>query len=387
MSRFPAYRPRRLRRSEALRRLVRETRVVTEQLVQPLFVVPGDGVERAVESMPGVAQRSVGRPAEECRRLADVGVPAVLLFGIPEEKDARGGGATDPGGIIPRALHAVRRATPGLVLITDVCLCEYTDHGHCGVVREGDVDNDATLELLAAEALAHARAGADLVAPSDMMDGRVGAIRTALDGADFAHLPIMSYAAKFASALYGPFRDAAESTPAFGDRRSYQMDPANAEEALREVALDIEEGADAVMVKPALPYLDVVRRELARRFRLAARAELPIVQDPVVAGYVERIGEKLVGVLGPQSFDYRFYVVQHPALNAFAVPGGYVFVFSGLLARVKSDDELAGVLAHEIGHVSGHHLLRQQQEGQVWTAAALPGLPGPAGNPGLPGAR
>ena len=264
MSRFPAYRPRRLRRSEALRRLVRETRLAAEQLVQPLFVVPGERVERPVASMPGVAQHSVDRAAEECRRLVDLGVPAVLLFGIPEEKDARGRGATDPDGIIPRALGAIRRAAPGLVLMTDVCLCEYTDHGHCGVVRDGDVDNDATLELLAAEALAHARAGADLVAPSDMMDGRVGAIRGALDAAGFAHLPIMSYAAKFASALYGPFRDAAESTPAFGDRRSYQMDPANAEEALREVALDIEEGADIVMVKPALPYLDVIRRVKAR---------------------------------------------------------------------------------------------------------------------------
>jgi porphobilinogen synthase len=254
MSGFPAYRPRRLRRSEALRRLVRETRVVTEQLVQPLFVVPGRGVEQAVASMPGIAQRSVDRVAEECRRLADLGVPAVLLFGIPERKDARGSGALDPDGIIPRALRAIREAAPSLVLITDVCLCEYTDHGHCGLVRDGDVDNDPTLELLAAEALAHARAGADVVAPSDMMDGRVGAIRRALDGAGFSALPIMAYAAKFASAFYGPFREAAESTPQFGDRRSYQMDPANGEEALREVALDIAEGADIVMVKPALPW-------------------------------------------------------------------------------------------------------------------------------------
>ena len=260
MSRFPAYRPRRLRRSEPLRRLVRETRVVAEQLVQPLFVVPGRGVERPVASMPGVAQRSVDRTAEECRRLVDAGVPAVLLFGIPEAKDARGSGATAADGIIPQAVAAVRRAAPGLVCITDVCLCEYTDHVHCGVVRDGDVDNDATLEVLAAEALAHAHAGADVVAPSDMMDGRVGAIRRALDGAGFSSLPILSYAAKFASGLYGPFRDAADSTPAFGDRRSYQMDPANAEEALREVALDVEEGADMVMVKPALPYLDVIRR-------------------------------------------------------------------------------------------------------------------------------
>jgi len=260
MSRFPAYRPRRLRRSEALRRLVRETRVTVEQLVQPLFVVPGRGVVRPIGSMPGIAQLSVDRAAEECRRLADLGVPAVILFGIPERKDARGSGATDPDGIIPSALRAIREAAPGLLLVTDVCLCEYTDHGHCGVIRDGDVDNDPTLELLAAEALAHARAGADLIAPSDMMDGRVGAIRRALDAAGFAQLPIMSYAAKFASAFYGPFRDAAESAPQFGDRRSYQMDPANAEEALREVALDIDEGADIVMVKPALPNLDIVRR-------------------------------------------------------------------------------------------------------------------------------
>jgi porphobilinogen synthase len=260
MSRYPAYRPRRLRRSEALRRMVRETRVVTEQLVQPLFVVPGTGVDKPIESMPGIAQQSADRAAEECRRLADVGVPAVLLFGIPESKDARGSAATASDGIIPRALEAIRRAAPGLVLITDVCLCEYTDHGHCGVLHEGEVDNDATLPLLAAEAVAHARAGADLVAPSDMMDGRVAAIRHALDEAGFGRLPIMSYAAKFASALYGPFRDAAESTPQFGDRRGYQMDAANAEEALREVALDVEEGADIVMVKPALHYLDLIHR-------------------------------------------------------------------------------------------------------------------------------
>jgi porphobilinogen synthase len=260
MSRYPAYRPRRLRRSEALRRLVRETRVTVEQLVQPLFVVPGSGVEKPIESMPGISQLSVDRSAEECRHLADLGVPAVLLFGVPERKDARGSGATAADGIVPRALEAIRRAAPGLVLITDVCLCEYTDHGHCGVLRGDEVDNDASLPVLAAEALAHARAGADLVAPSDMMDGRVGAIRHALDEAGFAHLPIMSYAAKFASALYGPFRDAAESTPQFGDRRGYQMDPANADEALREVALDVEEGADIVMVKPAVPYLDLVRR-------------------------------------------------------------------------------------------------------------------------------
>ena len=260
MSHFPAYRPRRLRRSEALRRLVRETRVAVDQLVQPLFVVPGRGVERPVGSMPGVAQRSVDRAAEEARALADLGVPAVILFGIPDSKDARASGATDPDGVVPRAVRAIREAAPGLVIVTDVCLCEYTDHGHCGVVRGHDVDNDATLEVLAAEALAHARAGADVIAPSDMMDGRVGAIRRVLDAEGFGHVPIMAYAAKFASAFYGPFREAAESAPQFGDRRSYQMDPANGDEALREVALDIEEGADIVMVKPALPCLDVIRR-------------------------------------------------------------------------------------------------------------------------------
>ena len=303
MSRFPAYRPRRLRRTEALRRLVRETRVVPDQLVQPLFVVPGRAVERPVDSMPGVAQLSVDRVAEEGRRLADAGVPAVLLFGIPEKKDARGSGATAADGIIPRALEAIRKAAPGLVLITDVCLCEYTDHGHCGVVRDGDVDNDATLELLAAEALAHARAGADLVAPSDMMDGRVGAIRRALDEEKFTELPIRSYAAKFASAFYGPFRDAAQSTPQFGDRRSYQMDAANADEALREVALDIEEGADIVMVKPALPYLDVVRR-VKERFGYPVAAyhvsgEYAMLKAAVARGWLDErraVAESLLAI-------------------------------------------------------------------------------------------
>ena len=293
MSRYPAYRPRRLRRTEALRRLVRETHLAPAQLVQPLFVVAGSGVEKPVASMPGVAQHSVDRVVEECRRLVDAGVSAVLLFGVPEHKDATGSSAAAADGIIPRALAAIRQATPGLLLITDVCLCEYTDHGHCGVIRDGDVDNDATLPLLAAEALAHARAGADIVAPSDMMDGRVGAIRQKLDGAGFTHLPILSYAAKFSSALYGPFRDAAESTPAFGDRRSYQMDPANAEEALREVALDVEEGADIVMVKPALPYLDVVRR-VKERFGLPVAAyqvsgEYAMIKAAAANGWLDEV--------------------------------------------------------------------------------------------------
>jgi porphobilinogen synthase len=291
MSGFPAYRPRRLRRSEALRRLVRETRLAVEQLVQPLFVVPGRAVERPIEAMPGIAQLSVDRTAEECRRLVDLGVPAVILFGIPEHKDARGSGATAPDGIVPRALEAIRGAAPGLLLVTDVCLCEYTDHGHCGVVRDGDVDNDPTLELLAAEALAHARAGADLIAPSDMMDGRVDRIRRALDEHGFAHLPIMSYAAKYASAFYGPFREAAESAPQFGDRRSYQMDPANGDEALREVALDVAEGADIVMVKPALPCLDVIRR-VKERFGYPVAAyqvsgEYAMVKAAAARGWID----------------------------------------------------------------------------------------------------
>ena len=255
---------RRMRRNETLRRMARETRLSVDNLIAPLFVRPGAGVRNPIASMPGQCQFSPDTLAEEARALADLGVPAVILFGIPDHKDAEGSGAYDPDGIIPRAVAAVKEARPDLCVITDVCLCEYTDHGHCGVVRPNrdgvpDVDNDATVDLLAREALAHARAGADMVAPSDMMDGRVGAIRDALDAHGFADLPVMAYSAKFASAFYGPFRDAAESPPQFGDRRSYQMDPANAREALREIALDIDEGADIVMVKPALPYLDILR--------------------------------------------------------------------------------------------------------------------------------
>ena len=257
---FPIQRPRRLRRNANLRRMVRETRLSVDDLIMPLFVVPGRGVENPVASMPGVAQLSVDRAVEECKTIRDLGIPGVILFGIPEQKDSLGSGAYHDDGIVQRAVRAIKEHVPGLVVITDVCLCEYTDHGHCGVVREGDVDNDATLDLLVEESLSHVRAGADLVAPSDMMDGRVGAIRRALDAEGFSQTPIMAYAAKYASGFYGPFREAAESTPQFGDRRSYQMDCANTDEALREVALDVEEGADIVMVKPALPYLDVIRR-------------------------------------------------------------------------------------------------------------------------------
>jgi porphobilinogen synthase len=257
---FPTYRPRRLRKNETLRRMVRETRLSVDQLIMPLFVVPGERVTRPVTSMPGVAQLSIDRTLEECRVIRDLGLPAVILFGVPERKDPTGSEAYRSQGIIPRAVRAIKEAVPGLVVITDVCLCEYTDHGHCGIVVEGDVDNDATIDLLAKEALAHARAGADMVAPSDMMDGRVQAIREVLDEEGFDQVPIMSYAAKFASGFYGPFREAAESTPQFGDRRSYQMDPPNGDEALREVELDINEGADIVMVKPALAYLDLIWR-------------------------------------------------------------------------------------------------------------------------------
>lgn len=257
---FPEIRMRRLRKSEALRRLVRETTLTVDDLVMPLFVVPGQGVANPVTSMPGVAQLSVDRAVEECRRVADLGIPAVILFGVPEYKDATGSSAWSDQGVVQKAVRAIKSAVPDLCVITDVCLCEYTDHGHCGVIVGQDVDNDATLDLLAKEAVSHARAGADMVAPSDMMDGRVAAIREALDAEGFENVPILSYAAKFASAFYGPFREAAQSTPKFGDRRSYQMDPANGDEALREVELDLEEGADIVMIKPATFYLDVVWR-------------------------------------------------------------------------------------------------------------------------------
>jgi porphobilinogen synthase len=262
---FPRTRLRRLRRTETLRRMARETRLGRDDLVLPLFAVEGRGVREPVASMPGVHRFSVDQLSDEAKAVADLGIPAVILFGVPRSKDARGSGADAPDGISQRAVEAVRRAAPELVVITDVCLCEYTDHGHCGIVEGGEVRNDPTLARLAAAAVSHARAGAQVVAPSDMMDGRVGAIRGALDAAGFEEVAILAYAAKFASAYYGPFREAAESAPAFGDRRGYQLDPPNRREALREMRLDLEEGADVLMVKPALPYLDVLadaRREI-----------------------------------------------------------------------------------------------------------------------------
>ncbi len=252
------YRPRRLRRREPLRRLVRETHIRPDDFIYPLFVVPGQKIKDPIASMPGIHRWSVDLVAEEVKAAQDVGVPAVLLFGLPELKDDLGSEAGKRTGVVQRAIKQIKKAAPDILVITDVCLCGYTSHGHCGVVHDGEVDNDATLELLAQVALSHAEAGADMVAPSDMMDGRVLAIREALDEQGFDMTAIMSYAVKYASGFYGPFREAADSAPQFGDRRSYQMDPANVREAFREAALDVEEGADIIMVKPALPYLDVI---------------------------------------------------------------------------------------------------------------------------------
>ena len=253
------FRGRRLRRTETLRRMMRETRVSVDDLIYPLFAVPGTGVREPIDAMPGQARLSVDLLEAECRRVADLGIPAVLLFGLPETKDPAGSEASSPRAAVQRACAALKRSCPELIVITDVCLCEYTSHGHCGILSPGgEVQNDLTLHRLAEVALSHANAGADIIAPSDMMDGRVAAIRAALDGADFPHLPIMSYAAKYASAFYGPFREAAGSAPRCGDRRGYQMDAPNRREAMREIAADLEEGADIVMVKPALAYLDVL---------------------------------------------------------------------------------------------------------------------------------
>ena len=261
---FPIHRMRRLRRTERFRNLVRETRLSPDSMIYPIFVCPGDKVRKEIGSMPGQFNLSVDQAVEVARDAERAGLAGIILFGIPEEKDEVASDAYDENGIIQNALRAIRENVRDLVLITDVCLCEYTDHGHCGVIKHGDVQNDPTLKLLADSAVSHVRAGADMVAPSDMMDGRVAAIRQALDSEGFVNAPIMSYAAKYASGFYGPFREAAASTPKFGDRRGYQMDPPNAREALREIEIDIEEGADIVMVKPALPYLDIIARARER---------------------------------------------------------------------------------------------------------------------------
>jgi porphobilinogen synthase len=256
---FPDYRPRRLRQNDAFRRMIRETKLSADDFILPLFAISGKGVKNPIDSMPGHFQLSIDNLVKTASIARDLGIPAVMLFGIPKKKDSLGTGAYDKDGIVQNATRALKDKIPELAVITDVCLCQYTDHGHCGVVEGHIIDNDASLELLAKTALSHAQAGADMVAPSDMMDGRVAEIRDILDENDFIHVPILSYAAKYCSAFYGPFRDAAHSAPKFGDRRTYQMDPANALEAVREATLDVEEGADIIMVKPALPYLDIIR--------------------------------------------------------------------------------------------------------------------------------
>ncbi len=257
---FPDYRPRRLRQNDNFRRMIRETTLSVDNLIYPLFVVPGTKVKKPIASMPGIFQLSVDHIVRETQRVKALGIPAVLLFGIPERKDEIASGAMAADGIVQRAIRGIKEKVPDILVITDVCLCEYTNHGHCGMLERGEVANDATLEVLAETAVSHAKAGADMVAPSAMMDGQIGALREGLDEAGFETVPIMAYSAKYASCFYGPFRDAAESAPAFGDRRAYQMDPANSDEAIREISLDVAEGADIIMVKPALAYLDIIRR-------------------------------------------------------------------------------------------------------------------------------
>lgn len=288
---FPVHRPRRLRKNDTIRRMVRETSLSPDHFIYPLFVTFGKGVKKEISSMPGCYQESVDSVVRHAKEVFSLGIPSVILFGIPEQKDEIGSEAYDKHGVVQKAIRAIKNKVPELYVITDVCLCEYTSHGHCGVLENGSVKNDPTLELLAKEAVSHAEAGADMVAPSDMMDGRVDAIRTALDEEGYAEVPIMSYAAKYASAFYGPFREAAESTPQFGDRRSYQMDPANRREALKEVALDIEEGADIIMVKPALAYLDVIS-DVKDSFDLPVAAynvsgEYSIIKAAAQSGWID----------------------------------------------------------------------------------------------------
>jgi porphobilinogen synthase len=313
---FPATRMRRLRQSGVLRGMVRETELSAGHLVYPMFVELGTDSRSPIEAMPGIERLSISHAVEEAGEAHALGIPAVLLFGLPAEKDEVASGAYDEEGVVQLAVRAIREAHPELVVITDVCLCEYTSHGHCGVVREdGVVDNDVTLELLAKTAISHAQAGADAVAPSDMMDGRVGALRSQLDAEGMKDTPILAYSAKFASAFYGPFREAADSAPAFGDRRSYQMDPANADEAVREALLDVEEGADIVMVKPALPYLDVLRRvKEATRVPVAAynvSGEYAMVKAAAAAGYLDERATVLEALTGIRRAGADIVITYH----------------------------------------------------------------------------
>ncbi|MGA1863385.1 porphobilinogen synthase [Deferribacter thermophilus] len=299
---FPVVRSRRLRRNETIRRMVRETKLSVDDLIYPLFVVEGENVKNEIKSMPGNYQMSIDNIVKECIEVEKLGIPAVILFGIPEHKDEVGSEAYNDEGVIQKAIKAIKGNTRDLYVITDVCMCEYTNHGHCGIIKDGDVDNDETLKYLALEALSHAKAGADMVAPSDMMDGRVAAIRDILDENGFYNIPIMSYAVKYASSFYGPFREAAESTPAFGDRRSYQMDPPNRLEALKEAELDIAEGADIIMVKPALPYLDIIR-DLRENFNVPIAAynvsgEFSMLKAAIEKGWLDEkvIYESLISI-------------------------------------------------------------------------------------------
>lgn len=293
---FPEFRPRRMRQTETFRAMIRETRLSAEQLIYPLFVLPGKGIRQEVPSMPGVFRLSVDQLAKEAKDCLSLGVRSVILFGLPDKKDGLGSGAYAKNGIIQQAIRELKNRAPGMTVVTDVCLCEYTDHGHCGCLCGQEVDNDATLELLAKTALSHAQAGADMVAPSDMMDGRISEIRSTLDENSYHMVPIMSYAVKYASAFYGPFRDAAECAPQFGDRRSYQMDPANSREALREATLDVEEGADILMVKPAMAYLDIISH-LHDEFDLPVAAyqvsgEYAMIKAAAEKGWID--GEKVM---------------------------------------------------------------------------------------------
>ncbi len=314
---FPIDRPRRLRRTENLRRLVRENRLDASDFIQPLFVVPGDNIKQEISSLPGQYHWSVDRVAEMAERCHRAGVPGVILFGVPTHKDDVGCQAYDDHAEVQSAVRAIKKAVPDLLVITDVCLCEYTSHGHCGAIRGGEVDNDSTLELLAKTALSHAHAGADIVAPSDMMDGRVGAIRTALDANGYEHVPILSYAVKYASAYYGPFRIAVDSAPQFGDRRGYQMDPANAEEALREVELDLDEGADMIMVKPGIAYLDVLQTVKKKYNRVTAAyqvsGEYAMIEAAAQRGWIDRKRMILETLLAFKRAGADFVLTYHAA--------------------------------------------------------------------------
>ena len=312
---YPSYRMRRLRRTPAIRRMLRETTLSIDDLIYPLFVIAGENVKNPISSMPGCSQLSIGNLLTEVREVAGLGIPAILMFGIPAHKDSAATGAYDSEGVVQMAVRAIKDEFPELVVVTDVCLCEYIDHGHCGVIQDGEVVNDVTLELLAKMAITHADSGADIVAPSDMMDGRVAAIRGALDDEGLSDTIIMSYSSKFASAFYGPFREAAESAPAFGDRKSYQMDPANGEEAIREALLDIEEGADIIMVKPAIPFLDVIHAvKQETKFPLAAynvSGEYAMIKAAAANGWLDEERAVLEAVTGIKRAGADLIITYH----------------------------------------------------------------------------